>query len=77
MLAGMMSTAYPGPVCESAGLTSSVLLAAVGAKPKRLPKLPIHAITNGMVFELEIFRQKTATAQKCDVLRTWVMGLMH
>lgn len=72
----MMTSAYPGPVCESAGLTSSVLLAAVGAKPKRLPKLPTHVITNGMVFELEMFRQKPATAQTCDVLRTWVMGLM-
>ena len=70
------TTAYPGLVCESSGLTSSALLAAVGAKPKRLPRLPIHAITNGMVFELEMFRQKPATAQKCDVLRTWVMGLM-
>ena len=64
---------YPGPFCRAQGITNTLLLAATGSKPKRLPKLP-EDISNGIVIELEMFR-KHSTAETYDVLKSWVLGL--
>ena len=57
----------PGPLCKAVGLTRSVLLAATGEKPKKLPKIDI--VSNELVMELETFC-KDATSACSDVLKT-------